>query len=246
MIGIAHADRVFEIEFTPAFDPKSHISIFSNSGMNGLVFRYGDTRTKVEQTQTYTVDEKTAEEFFRHLDEISRRRQGKKHPGTAYDGITIEGTYTRPKVAPFKFKAWAPSKKYLQRDFAIVEALFKVLDTLKPTDSLTEYIETLTNYFDDFPLPVKIIGGSPFEVRFYAALSIRYETELANFITKLPTDTPLLIDMSNFKGMGTLLYPYFQELINKNKDVKWIATGRAKDQLIELGVNQKDIMKPLW
>jgi len=52
----------------------------------------------------------------------------------------------------------------------------------------------------------------------------------------LPSDTPLTIDMTNFGGMGMLLYPTFRPLLARSIEVHWVATPLSERQLHEIGV----------
>src|SRR4051794_16389891 len=44
----------------------------------------------------------------------------------------------------------------------------------------------------------------------------------------LPKDTPLVIDMTNFDGMGTLLYPTFAEFASTRRLLAWAGSTGAK------------------
>jgi hypothetical protein len=57
----------------------------------------------------------------------------------------------------------------------------------------------------------------------------------------LPANAPLLIDMTNFNGMGTLLYPSFRRLLARTPVVKWKVSPSASRQLQEVGVAATDL-----
>ena len=229
----------FEAVFRPAFDPESCVSIVRDGPERSLVFSYGDVKSKIRLTQSFSIDQNICDEFFRQIDILLTQKQVKRKVG--FDGILVEGTYTAPGRPPVSFGFWSPRKGSSERDFLIIAAFFRVLDSLKVSDSMMMYVEWLRVYFDDLGLPAKIFPGNPYKVRFYGMLSLRNEQQLRGLIHALPGDVQIIVDMSNFHSMGTLLYPIFRELMSKNRNIKWIASGTARSQLIEIGVDANDI-----
>lgn len=57
----------------------------------------------------------------------------------------------------------------------------------------------------------------------------------------IPRNEPLVVDMSNFDGMGTLLYPIFAEFAGSHDRLAWVASPNAERQLAEIGVNGQTI-----
>jgi hypothetical protein len=73
--------------------------------------------------------------------------------------------------------------------------------------------------------------------RFYAL----YASHFDQIVDSLPANAPLLIDMTNFNGMGTLLYPSFRRLLSRTPVVKWKVSSSAARQLHEVGVAATDL-----
>jgi hypothetical protein len=96
-------------------------------------------------------------------------------------------------------------------------------------------LEHLHGYLD-LGLPVKMFAGPPPTIRIYGSLSSSDGPALRVAFIRLPDDGPLLVDMSNFHGMGTLLYPVFKHILHRRGSTAWWAVGHAKDQLEEIGV----------
>jgi hypothetical protein len=81
-----------------------------------------------------------------------------------------------------------------------------------PSCLLNAYLEQFSTYFS-FGLPARVLPGPPLTLRLYGSLSIDHDEDLGRLIGSLPADGPITIDMTNFGGMGTLLYSTFQPLL---------------------------------
>jgi len=264
LAGQVCAEDRFEMTFAPAFHPPSTIRIIRADDKTTLNFLYSDLKTQEQKTEEFVLDKEIANRFFTRMDELTRKwlwtlniiaclritfYDGISFGSSMYrmlDGFSVEGSYIRGEKPPFRFKSENPNKSipHEPRDYDITVAVFRVVDSLgslKPTDSLVKYIEQVSIYGDERPFPARIIGGNPFRVRFYGILSSGDDKDLKKLIDGLPTDKPLVIDMSNFQGMGTILYPRFRELIRRNPDITWISSREAKRQLLEIGVPERRI-----
>jgi len=264
LAGQVCAEDRFEMTFAPAFHPSSTIRIIRVDDKTTLNFLYSDLKTQEQRTEEFLLDGKVADRFFARMDELAGKwfwtlniiacLRITFYDGISlgpaiysmYDGFSVEGSYITGSSPPFRFKSQSPSKKvpHEPRDYDITLAVFKVLDSLdglNPPRSLTEYIEQISIYNNERPFPARIFGGNPFRVRFYGMLSSGDDKDLKKLIDGLPTDKPLVIDMSNFQGMGTILYPRFLELIRRNPDITWISSREAKRQLLEIGVPEEKI-----
>lgn len=60
-------------------------------------------------------------------------------------------------------------------------------------------------------------------------------------IDEIPTDESVVIDMSNFEGMGTTYYFHFKKLLAKNNQIKWIVNEEARRQLSEIGLPEANM-----
>ena len=150
------------------------------------------------------------------------------------DGITVYNTISQ-ESAQNKFKFWSPRKNSAPQEHKLVEAVLGLCQRKFTTQKEQEYFESLEQSFD-FGLPCKITSTDPFEVRMYGGLSSNEEQELTKFIHQLPSDRPLLIDMTNFEGMGTMFYPLFRSLLARNNQIVWVASKWSRKQLQEIKV----------
>jgi hypothetical protein len=243
-VGWVHATTVFEITLMPSFHPVAVVTITRTVDKTTAIFRIVSALSKTEYIENYDFfDKKATDEFFSSINKLAGEPPGDPRPPLFTDGIVIAGKYTRPDVPPFVFRSWSPSERYHQRDLAIIQALFRLLDPIQTSQGLMEYLEDVGGYFKGLrAMPVKIIGGYPYRIRFYGGLGKECAPQLKELLQNLPKDRPLLIDMSYLHDINESLYPYFRDLIKKNKEIEWIATGRAKFQLWEMGVEEEKIV----
>lgn len=222
-------------KFSPAFLHSCKISISKKNNIGQIkltVFNFLDTNLSFSDSAVLSASDFNF--FFRKLGSISLMKM-KSNRSMALDGIGVHNTYLQDnRKNQFYFSSPIKGSKEHQ----IVEAVIG-LSQFDLTDTKSqEYLESLEQYFD-FGLPCKKISDKPYEVRIYGSLSSNEEQELNNFIQAIPSDRPVIIDMTNFQSMGTMFYPLFRRLIKRNKQLIW-ATKNAT-LLIELGVDTSQI-----
>lgn len=224
-------------EYYPSFMPPCVISIVAHDSTQRITLRaYDDRRatpvTIVQDSAHLSSADLTF--FFSKLDSIPVLKMATRDypPGT--DGITVYNTISRDSVQN-KFKFWSPRKASAPQEHKLVEAVLGLARRKFTTQQEQEYFESLEQYFD-FGLPCRVTSTNPFEVRMYGSLSSDNEKELTRFVQQLPSDRPILIDMSNFEGMGTMYYPLFRRLLARNPRIVWVASKWSQKQLLELGV----------
>lgn len=126
-----------------------------------------------------------------------------------------------------------------EQDFA--DALIEQVYRSSENPAIIEYIEQIDGYLRR-RLHVKIdSAGDSIVVRFFSGLGWGYETKLEQIFQRLPKSQSIIMDMSNFSGMGTLYYPLFRRFLASHENLVWIASGRAKEQLLEIGVQPEKI-----
>lgn len=226
-------------DFSPSFMPSCRISIIKKGEIGQLkliVYNFRDTsRTlRVAYADSVVLKDSDFNYFFNTLDSISLMTM-KTDSSMGLDGIGVQNTCYQDTIKN-TFYFWSPNKG--SKEHKIVEAVIGLTRQKFTSMKQQEYFESLEQYFD-FGLPCKKISDNPYEVRIYGSLSSNEEQELNKFIKDLPSDRPILIDMTNFEGMGTMYYPLFKSLINRNKNIVWAT--RYKRQLKEIGIDTTKI-----
>jgi hypothetical protein len=103
------------------------------------------------------------------------------------------------------------------------------------------YIELLEGYFSDY-LPIKHFAEKPYRLRIYGMLSIYEKNGLINEVAKVLSKEEVIIDMTNFVGMGTTLYECFEPLKRKTR-VKFLVNENALQTLKEMNFEMDIILK---
>jgi hypothetical protein len=224
-------------EYYPSFMPPCIITIVARDSINRISLRAYDDRRGTPITilkDSTSLSPADLAFFFTKLDSIRVLKLGTGNypPGT--DGITVYNTISQDSTER-KFKFWSPRKDRSPQEHKLVEAVLGLSRRKFTAPKEQEYFESLEQYFD-FGLPCKITSTDPFEVRIYGSLSSDAEQELTKFIHQLPSDRPVLIDMTNFEGMGTMFYPLFRSLLARNNRIVWVASEWGKKQLVEMGI----------
>jgi hypothetical protein len=224
-------------EYYPSFMPPCIITIVARDSINRISLRaYDDRRATPVTILTDSANLSPADLtfFFTKLKGVPVLTLGNTDypPGT--DGITVYNTISQDSIE-HKFKFWSPRKTRAPQEHKLVEAVLGLSRRKFTTQKEQEYFESLEQYFD-FGLPCKITSLNPFELRMYGGLSSNEEIELTKFIHQLPSDRPILIDMTNFEGMGTMFYPLFRSLLARNPRIVWVVSKRSRKQLQEIEV----------
>jgi hypothetical protein len=226
----------YQGEYYPSFMPPCTISIVAKGKSAHLwlsVFQYRDTVTTLSFANSATLSPADLTFFFAKLDGVPVLKMGtKEQVGT--DGITVYNTVSQDSLSN-KFKFWSPRKDSSPQEHKLVEAVLGLCQRKFTAPKQQAYFESLEQYFD-FGLPCKVTSTTPFEVRIYGSLSSDEEQDLNRFVRALPTAKPILIDVTNFEGMGTMFFPLFQRLLAQNTRVVWVASEWSSKQLREMRV----------
>jgi anti-anti-sigma regulatory factor len=81
-----------------------------------------------------------------------------------------------------------------------------------------------------------MIGGRVKCLRIFGSLSSSKEMALRSLLSTLPKDEPLIVDMTNFDGMGTLLYPAFVEFASSRRFLSWAVSPSARRHVESMGL----------
>jgi hypothetical protein len=229
-VAAACNDYDLDVEMSPSFIAPSTIRVHAGSRSSAVSVVIGDDKL----VEKLPLNAAAAEDFCNRIQQAITIDQF-RDDRIGLDGINVRGRWRSSSSSPYQFSFWSPDRQKSPRDYAIADALFSVLESTTPSCLLNAYLEQLATCFS-FGLPVRLLPGPPLTLRFYGALSINHDEDLGRLIASLPSDTPLTIDMTNFGGMGMLLYPTFRPLLARSIEVHWVATPLSERQLHEIGV----------
>jgi hypothetical protein len=184
-------------------------------------------------TKTFNITNEELSVLLKGIDAFNKDYSGPQ-AGFGLDGISVFVISDRLN-ANDTIEFWSPRREgtdivYYQ----LLDPLFNTMRKYMTADAEMMYVEQLEQYFD-YGVPIKKVGNNQY--RIYGALSyVDHVTKAINLlIDEIPANQSVLIDMSNFEGMGTIYYPHFKKLLAKNNQIKWIVNDAAREQLLEIG-----------
>ena len=153
-----------------------------------------------------------------------------------FDGIDVSGELIEnEKIKPFEF--WSPRKDNVNHEF--IEILFNIMYNHFESKKSVNYLEQLEQYFD-FGLGLRKLNNNPLTYKLYGSISSREADELYIFFENLPNDKVILIDMSNFNGMGTMFDDDFLDLSKTHELIQWINCSEdAKKTFKRIRIDKK-------
>lgn len=149
------------------------------------------------------------------------------------DGITLHVAITAEGAEPRRFEAWSPEPEMpVHAYFATLHAL--ALDVVGDAEARRS-LEQIHGYLD-LGLPARDRGGYPRCLQIFGRLSSRDERELAAFFAAVDPKQAVIVDMRNFEGMGSVLYPVFVRFARRAGPLAWAVSPGARRQLRQAGI----------
>jgi hypothetical protein len=162
------------------------------------------------------------------------------HISMGNDGITVHGFETSNNNSR-NFGFWSPKKE--TKNHEMIELLFNIMNKYFTEKRMVEYFEQLEGYFN-FGLGLKKLKDDPLTYKIYGYISVWEEDEVEKFLNSLPTDQKVIIDLSNFNGMGAIYYPLFRKTIREVNSLYWyMPNEEGLKDLEEIGVLKEKILE---
>jgi hypothetical protein len=178
------------------------------------------------------LDRGRTERFTRSIDALDREALAAPR-GLGCDGIQLAGAIASVGEV-FELSAWSPRAGSDQHAF--FATLHRLAVEFFEHEEVRLAMEHLHGYLDLGP-PLVDLGGKPRRVRLFGMLGYPPPAELTALFESLASDEPLVMDMSNFENMGTLLYPLFRKLARRPGPTTWCVSASARRQLAAAGVD---------
>jgi hypothetical protein len=154
------------------------------------------------------------------------------------DGITVEGLFNQNSMMN-KFAFWSPEKGSNAELIAIV---INLIDNLFQDQKIEDYIEQLQQYFPH-KLGLKKLSDEPLTYKLFGSISAIEANEFYAFLKQLPFRSKVIIDLSNYSGMGTMFYDAFDEYNINRKNIYWLNPSRQGFiELYEIGISNRQII----
>lgn len=255
---VSSGKSVFRILFLPSFHPECLLSVTDQDGAGAIellsmqvsLYHYGYLLQEKASGQLNPDNPIPAEpvrwiesaplssadiENIRLPIQSFVRSNPKNLPSAGMDGMTLQLEYWDVGRSPLIGSAWSPAPDRLPDIHRLVTAVYSVaLDRL--TDEKSQrLLEKLFGYLR-LGLPAKDLGGTPRVLRLFGRFSTEYEKQLQAFLSAVAPGEAVLMDLSNFEGMGSLLYPLFAEFARRPGKTVWWASSLAETPLREISI----------
>lgn len=231
-----------KIVFDPSFLYASELEV-SDGNKPGLRIkvtrRNEDGSPETIHQRTVNISEEELQSIITGIKSFNLGYPGPQE-GFGLDGISVY-VISEKLEANDTIKFWSPRREGTDRVYyELIDPVFNLLRTHLRDDAEIMYVEQLEQYFE-YGAPIKKIADGHY--RIYGALSyFEHVTKAINsLIDEIPAGQPVLIDMSNFEGMGTIYYPHFKKLLAKNDRIKWIVNAQGREQLLEIGCPEANL-----
>lgn len=158
------------------------------------------------------------------------------------DGITLHVLVHKSDEPPQRYRVWSPSPDMPQHAyFANLHALASESLTDEMAQSRLDHVHC----YLDLGLPARDRGGDPRRLQLFGRLSSSQEAALTAFFATVTEDEAVVVDMRNFDGMGTLLYPLFRRFARRPGATAWVVSKMANRQLREAQVPEDQLRDDL-
>jgi hypothetical protein len=156
------------------------------------------------------------------------------------DGINVYGTFNQNNVVN-KFAFWSPDKG--TKNAELIAIVFNLIGNAFTDQKTINYIEQLQQYFPH-QLGLKKLSNNPLTYKLFGSISANEKDDLYNFLKHLPLHKKVIIDMSNYSGMGTMFYDDFNQYCANNENIFWLnPSPRGLIDLNKIGISNDQIMQ---
>ena len=235
--------RLAEVLCLPSFHPEALLRVAD--GPSGTTFRLAAFTSSLWHSEpgrrpgrteeSVLMSPKRAARFWDALDALD--------PSTirdsnvlGVDGMLIRCSWRRGE-ASVSFEAWSPEPD--SRHGTFIRRMYDLAWELAQERASVERLEQIHGYLH-IGLPVRQIVGKVRCLRIFGRLSSRDGDQLRSHFASLPREEPVVVDMTNFDGMGTLLYPAFVEFASGRR-VAWALSSTARRQVESMGLNEPEL-----
>lgn len=188
------------------------------------------------------IDAARAEQLRRSIDDMLAAGLADASRGCGIDGMSLLGIVARDAAPPLRFEAWSPRPGDPRHTY--FAALHAVAREHLPDPRVQQRLGQLHGYLG-LGLPVLDLGGTPRHLRIFGHLSIDEEAALREFLAAPPPTSAVLVDLLDFEGMGTMLYPLLRRFDRRPGPVAWVASPGVRRMLLEAGVAEARIVADL-
>ncbi|PQO41923.1 hypothetical protein [Blastopirellula marina] len=223
--------QVAEALCFPAFHPETLLRVVDRTEGSTILFRTTDSGLwgSEESTEPTEIEERTFVPFERakqFWDAMSELNPVSIRPmeSCGCDGMSINAMFQAGDQKS-EFETWSPELDTPEGRF--VELIYDLAWDVLQTPEAVLGLEHLHCYLKKGP-GVTVTTGSVNRLRIFGSLSFGDEGALLAYFSEFDLNEPLLVDMTNFDGMGTCLYPEFIKFANSHQNIAWAVSPNAR------------------
>jgi hypothetical protein len=224
----------FDAHIEPAFLQPADLAVRSTGQAAEFTIKIANSPKPV----TVPVDNEVARAFHRDATRIT--------PVAAKEVLGVDGCIVKMRLTVegkdvVTSSVWSPNKETSPTEYALLEALYEVVDKSRVPSAESAYLELLFGYFDGIQPRWKVLAGNPSTVRLYARMSSHDIPAFRDLIVSLPKDRDTVIDVTNLLSTGTLLEDEFRKA-TLERPIRWRAGKGWAEELAKIGIPQNRII----
>lgn len=224
------------VRLAPAFHERGHILATFGRG--------GGAVSIVRESGREETAEVPDELGLRFLDEVAALDPLRIPNGSTCviaDGMSLECLVQEGRVN-HRFFGDSPDPAIDPRQRGFAAALCRLAMDLAREPGTQLFLERVL-VSDDRGLPVRVFEETPRRIRIFGGLTSSEAEALEALFASVAPGEPVVMDLSNFQGMGEALYPHFARFHARTGRTAWWARGFAVRQLIAAGI-PRDLLFP--
>ncbi|PZR25066.1 MAG: hypothetical protein DI535_19580 [Citrobacter freundii] len=224
--------NIIELEIFPSFNPSCCIRLIEQTSSYDLSIQINDVNKSRWQVTVFDIS------AVGMIESLASKvvAEAAADERMMLDGVGLKCMITENEISrQHEFR----NPVFGSDEFELVNHFLAVVQQCISDQSLINYIELIEGYFSD-TAPVKIFNERPLRLRIYGLLSVSEREELISIIDRVKNDDDLVIDMTNFVSMGTILYECFSPLKHVS-NLTFLANENALKRIVEMGFDKNTI-----
>lgn len=228
----AEMPRIAEVLFHPSFQPETLLRVVADSDRTIMELTSAESILARGFTYKSVVAPNCAAQFWTKLDAMLLAPFNTEEV-FGLDGILIK-VNCRTAAGSANFEVWSP--KSTTHAGRLIDLIYDIAWEASSAASAIECLENLHGYLSD-ELPARIIDGPVTRLRLFGCLTTHHQGALRQLFVGLLHKGTLLIDMTNFEGMGTALYSAFMGFVTLHPHLAFAASPSSRRQLEDMGIS---------
>lgn len=158
------------------------------------------------------------------------------------DGVTLAYEVEVGGAEALRVVAWSPEPGQVRHRH--VAALHAAASELVVDEQAQQTLKQLHGYLS-LGSPVRDHGGTPRRLEIFGQLGSDSSGVLAGLFACVGEAEAVVVDMRDFEGMGTLLYPLFRRFSRRSGPIAWVVSAIGRQQLHAAKVASKQLFRDL-